>query len=96
MRIDTREKLRDFYHGHAIAYGRLFDQTSPYTETVLADLAKFCRANETTFHKDPRIHAALEGRREVWLRIKEFITMNADELLEKYTKPITPNGDQDK
>jgi hypothetical protein len=40
---------------------------------ALLDLAEFCRANESCFHEDPRMHAALEGRREVWLRIQEHI-----------------------
>ena len=39
---------------------------------ILSELAHFCRAFETCFHADPRIHAALEGRREVWLRIREL------------------------
>lgn len=47
---------------------------------VLADLAKFCRANDTAFHADPRVHAALEGRREVFLRIMQHIKLSPDEL----------------
>lgn len=39
---------------------------------LLLDLAHFCRAYETCFHADQRVHAALEGRREVWLRIREL------------------------
>ncbi|MFZ4687856.1 MAG: hypothetical protein ACOYLS_01330 [Polymorphobacter sp.] len=42
---------------------------SPDADIVLADLRDFCRARETTFDEDPRTHALLEGRREVWLRI---------------------------
>jgi hypothetical protein len=38
-------------------------------DIVLGDLRDFCRARETTFDEDPRTHALLEGRREVWLRI---------------------------
>ena len=30
---------------------------NPAQNAVLIDLAKFCRANETTFHADPRLHA---------------------------------------
>lgn len=62
------------------AYIRVFERKSPYVETVLIDLAKFCRAHDSTFHKDPRIHAVLEGRREVWLRIQEYLQMTPDEI----------------
>lgn len=89
MRIQEKSKLYDYYHERSIAYGRLFDEKGAFTDLVLGDLAKFCRANETTFHPDSRVHALMEGRREVWLRIKEFLTLNADQLLEKHTKPIT-------
>jgi hypothetical protein len=58
----------------------VFDPANVFTETVLRDLAKFCRANESTFAKDPRAHAVLEGRREVWLRIQQYLRLTEDEL----------------
>lgn len=48
---------------------------------VLADLALFCRADKSCWHPDPRIHAVLEGRREVWLRIQSYINMPAEQLI---------------
>lgn len=57
---------------------------------VLADLAKFCRANETTFNPDPRVHAVLEGRREVWLRIASHLNLSDDELYELYGRKKNP------
>ena len=71
-------------------YIRTFN--TPGGEKVLADLAKFCRAHETTFHADPRIHAVLEGRREVFLRIMEHLQFTADQLyklhnLNAYSRP---------
>lgn len=51
-------------------------------EIVLKDLGQFCRANETTFHEDPRLHALIEGRREVWLRIQKHLNLTPDELWE--------------
>lgn len=39
---------------------------------ILFQLSHFCRAYETCFHADPRVHAALEGRREVWLKLREM------------------------
>ena len=48
---------------------------------ALLDLAEFCRANESCFHEDPRMHAALEGRREVWLRIQEHLHLTPAQLM---------------
>jgi len=90
MKIAEKSKLYDYYHERSIAYGRIFDEKSPFTTLVLEDLSKFCRANESSFHTDARVHALMEGRREVWLRIKEFLTLNAEELLAKHTRPATP------
>ncbi len=53
-------------------------------EVGMADLAKFCRANETCFDPDPRIHAVLEGRREVYLRIKNHRDLSPEELAVLY------------
>jgi hypothetical protein len=49
---------------------------------VLKDLARFCRANQSTFHADPRVHAVLEGRREVFLRIVQHLNLSAEELMQ--------------
>lgn len=64
-------------------------------DIVLADLRDFCRARETTFDADPRTHALLEGRREVWLRIANALALDEwqvaamdksrDQLLEDVT-----------
>lgn len=56
-------------------------------EEVLADLAKFCRANQSTFHADPRVHAVAEGRREVWLRITQHLNLTDDQLWRMYGQP---------
>jgi hypothetical protein len=50
------------------------------TDVVLADLAKFCRADRSTFHPDPRVAAQLDGRREVWLRITQHLEMSPEDL----------------
>ena len=64
---------------------------SPHGQKVLEDLAKFCRANETTFHPDARVHAALEGRREVWLRIRAHLDLSDQQLWELFGAPIPSN-----
>jgi len=62
-------------------YINIFDEDSPVVENILNDLKIFCRANESTFHADPRIHAMLEGRREVWLHIERQLKLKPDELV---------------
>lgn len=54
--------------------------TSPAGQIVLEDLAKFCRAEDSCFNADPRLHAVLEGRREVWLRIQAHLNRSPTEL----------------
>lgn len=92
-----REKIADFrrkMHGLSYAYNRVFDKDSVHTNTVLKDLAKFCRANESTFHADARLHAVLEGRREVWLKIANNLNLSIEELYELHKiKEIIPKGD---
>lgn len=60
-------------------FGRDGLRTLPQLE-VLADLAKFCRANRTCFHEDPRAHALAEGRREVWLRVQQTLRLTDDQV----------------
>lgn len=48
-------------------------------EAVLARLAEFCRANKTTHVEgDPLGSAQLEGRRQVWLMIREFLDLTPE------------------
>lgn len=60
---------------------------NPPGEAVLRDLAKFCRAHETTAHADPTLAAVQEGRREVWLRIQHHLQLDDKTLWEMYGKP---------
>ena len=69
---------------------------TPAGQDVLMDLAKFCRANASTFHEDPRLHAVLEGRREVWLRIANHLNLTTDQLYALYMgAPARPQGVED-
>lgn len=63
---------------------------NPMGEAVLGDLARFCRAHSTTFTEDPRAHAVLEGRREVWLRIQQHLRLTDDDLWRLYGQPKPP------
>ena len=69
--------IKALAHDYRLTYG------NPMGEAVLADLSRFCRATESTFHPDARIHAVLEGRREVWLRIRAYLDLDDETLLEK-------------
>jgi hypothetical protein len=58
-------------------------------ESVLVDLAPFCRANETCVVLGDRDRTyVLEGRREVWLRIQDYLKLTPEELVNKYTKTV--------
>lgn len=70
--------LKEFLQGRRMAYHHVFNPESVFTKRVLKDLARFCRAHEPTFHEDPRVHAALEGRREVWLRIEKHLNLDPE------------------
>lgn len=80
----------DFIRGRKRAYQLAFG--SVWGQMVLIDLAKFCRANDSCYDPDPRVHAALEGRREVWLRIQQHINLPSDQLYALYTgKTFNPS-----
>ena len=73
LRDDTAELQKAYRIAFAGASG----------EAVLADLARFCRANEPCFMENQRYHALLEGRREVWLRIQNELNAPVEELLQR-------------
>lgn len=78
----------DFLRGRRRAYQLTFGGENYAAQSVLADLAKFCRANDTTFHQDPRVSAVLQGRHEVWLRISNHLHLTSEQLFALY------NGNQ--
>lgn len=59
------------------AYRQTF--TGPQAAVVLADLAAFCRACESTFDPDQRLSDVLIGRREVFLRIAKHLNLSFEE-----------------
>lgn len=85
------DKARNFLFRRRTAYIKTFQ--GPFAEEVLADLARFCRANQTTFHSDPRVHAVAEGRREVWLRISQHLNLTDEQLWQLYGQPTRNNGE---
>lgn len=84
-------ELKSFMRNRKMAYEHVFGKPDDQAvKAVFEDLAEFCRAYSSTFHADPRMHAALEGRREVWLRIQRHLKLKEDELIKFYT---TGKGD---
>lgn len=77
---DTLSKLQYFIRGKKFDYCQVFNPKNMTSKRVLMDLAKFCRANKTTYNPDARIHAVLEGRREVWLHIQNYLQLTNEEL----------------
>lgn len=73
--------FKKLIHSRKMSYERVF-QKNRYTDEVLQDLAKFCRAHDTTYNPDARMHALIEGRREVWLRIQNYLKLTNDEIYE--------------
>lgn len=77
-------RVRDFLRSRKQAYQQTFKGV--FGEQVMEDLAGFCRANESTFHLDPRAEGIMQGRREVWLRITKHMNLSDDQLV-KYFNP---------
>lgn len=82
------EKLQNFLRRRQTAYRAVFND-GVQAERVLKDLARFCRAQDSAFHADPRLHAVLEGRREVFLRIQKHLKLDWDQFWKHYGKVDT-------
>lgn len=81
---DVIQRTKAFLFGRQRAYRMVFG--GPVGQAVLVDLAKFCHAHKPCFHPDPRLHAVLEGRREVWLRIQHHLNLSPEQLWDLYTQ----------
>ena len=88
------DKLRVALGSRRYAYRATFK--GPLAETVLADLARFCRAGKSTFHPDPHLAAKLDGRREVWLRIQNNLRLSDEQLWALHAPaPVTSTRRED-
>jgi sigma54-dependent transcription regulator len=68
-----------FFVSRRAAYQEVFRGAA--RAVVLADLAQFCHAQATTHViGDTHGSAQLEGRRQVWLRIRGYLALSDDEL----------------
>ena len=95
MIAETVRKTFEYLRHRKTAYQLCFG--SPAGQRVLLDLAQFCRAHETCLHPNPTVQAALEGRREVWLRIQQHLSLSPTELLALFaqTQLQVVQGDKD-
>lgn len=80
------EEIKSYLFKRRKAYLRLFDKNNPDVVLILQDLAKFCRAHESSFGPDDRTSALLEGRREVFLRIQQHLNLTEEELWSIYSR----------
>ena len=87
------DKARNFLGRRRTAYVKTF--LTPFGQEVHEDLAKFCRAHDSTFHTDARAHAVAEGRREVWLRIQKHLQLSDDQLWQLYGQPTVQRSATD-
>jgi hypothetical protein len=73
------DKMKNALRIHKSSYIQTFGgEGAP--RLVLEDLARFCRANGSVFHKDPLMQSYLTGRRDVWLHIQERLNLSSEEL----------------
>ena len=86
------EQAKQWLRNRSLAYQRIFLGHGTDTDLVLSDLAKFCRASETTFHADPRLSDVLIGRREVWMRIQMHLRLTDEQLWELYGNKRLPES----
>lgn len=95
---EERQAVRTWLADRKQAYVLTFANAAG--QRVLQDLMQFCRGGltQTTFHADPRKSAALEGRREVYNRIRAHLELPLDDLVEAWA-PLAaaqaPQEDED-
>ena len=89
--VDNGVRDQEFLNHRRMSFITIFN--GEFGDLVLEDLAQFCRAEESCFHADPRIHAVLEGRREVYLRIQDHLRLSKSQLWEKYGNGTPTKGE---
>lgn len=97
------DEILEVYRQRKAAYQLAFG--GAHGPRVLEDLKIFCCAERSYFDVDPRLHAFLEGRRQVYLRIQEHLCHDPEKLYELYRAVIgeaeyqhhykAPDGEQE-
>jgi hypothetical protein len=82
----TPDELKAILADRQRAYQLAFNTDAG--KALLLDLGQFCRARETCVIPGDRDRTyVLEGRREVFLRIRDHLDLTVEDLFEKYTTP---------
>lgn len=79
------ERQKNYLRNRQAAYQKVFAGNNDLKE-VMEDLTRFCRGNSSCFDPDARVHSVFEGRREVYLRIKDHLELSFEELWLKYAE----------
>jgi hypothetical protein len=82
-----KEKAHIVLKSRQRAYTKVLRGTGVDGNIVLEDLAKFCRAHESTFHTNPRVALILQGRHEVWVRIQQHLQLSDEQMWKLYGNP---------
>lgn len=83
MSFDERDAIWPFYRvtlSIQRAFQNVFGQETPGSDTVLADLAKYCHAEAPTTSEREA------GRRDVWLHIRRRLQLRDHELTALYAR----------
>lgn len=96
MTSETLAFLEQRKRSYQLLFGGAFEDPTP----AVLDLMAFCRANETCVVAprgalvDRERTFVLEGRREVYLRIQQHLTLTVEQLAELYGA-VAPTKDTD-
>lgn len=85
---DFTQRQKDYLERRANAYKAVFrpgERSQSDIDIVLKDMALFCRAMTTRYDPEQKKQDMLEGRAEVFYRIKEHVGLTLDELFRLYT-----------
>lgn len=83
--MSTAEGKVAYLQAVKTAYQLTFQDQQPANQEVLADFARFCRANETCFVKgSPEQTLIYEGRRQAWLHLTQYLHLSAEQLYVLY------------
>lgn len=91
---DTIQAVKAMFQKKRLAYVRTFNMDNADAKIVLKDLARFCRGHESTYHADPRLNLVLEGRKEVWLRIQNYLNLGPEELYQLHRVKEMTQGEK--
>lgn len=70
--------MHKFWQRKQWGYRQAFDNEAG--KIVLADLRIYCHATKTAFSSDPLEMARIEGRREVFMRVMDFLKVDYDTI----------------